>query len=51
MEANVRALEGHRGFVLEKLGLYQFGESGRPRRRASERPEKQDAMTSGIGYC
>jgi len=36
MESNMRALEGHRGFILEKLGLYQLGESGTPLRRERE---------------
>ena len=36
MEANMRALEGHRGFILEELGLYQLGESGKPLRREKE---------------
>jgi hypothetical protein len=33
MEDNMRALEGHRGFILEKLGLYQLGESSKQQRR------------------
>jgi len=35
MKDNIRALEGHRAFILEKLGLYQVGETGRRLRRSA----------------
>jgi hypothetical protein len=34
MEDNIRALEGHRAFILGKLGLYQLGEDGKQSRPA-----------------
>jgi hypothetical protein len=38
MENSVRALEGHRSYILEQLGLYQPGESGRRGTTRTARP-------------